>query len=112
MSDIDHYLNYLDETYEAVVKHLLERKLPPTVERIQLYFGVLVRPYYFWSQETKLPEEKHPAEEMKPATQKQMEYLQTLRNWGRHSKTDEELRKMSSYEASLLIEACKGVKKQ
>ena len=111
MSDISRYLDYVDETYEVIVRHLVEKKLPPTDERIRLYFGVLVRPYYFWTQEVKLPEEKHPAEETKPATQKQIEYLQTFRSWGKHNKTDEELRKMSSYEAPVLIEACKGGKK-
>ena len=111
MSDISRYLDYVDETYEVIVKHLVERKLPPTDERIRLYFTAIIRPYYFWIQEVKLPEEKHPAEETKPATQKQIEYLQTFRSWGKHSKTDEELRTMSSYEASVLIEACKGGKK-
>ncbi len=111
MSDIGPYLDYLDSMYDVVVKHLLEKKLPATDERIRLYFGVLVRPYYFWSQEVKLPEEKHPAEETKLATEKQIEYLQKFRSWGKHNKTDEELRKMSSNEASLLIEACKREKK-
>ena len=42
MSDISRYLDYVDETYEVIVKHLVEKKLPPTDERIRLYFGVLV----------------------------------------------------------------------
>ena len=106
--DIERYLEYVDRTYDVIVKHLVERKLPLTDERIRLYFGVLVRPYYFWTQEVKLPEEKQPAEETKPATKKQIEYLQKLRDWKKHDKTDEELRKMSSYEASVLIESCRG----
>ena len=102
MNEIEHYLEYLDSTYDLIVKHLAERKLPLDNERIRLYFGVLVRPYFFWSQEEK------PQEEVKPATRRQIEYLQTLRKWGKHQKTDEELNRMSSQEASTLIESCGG----
>ena len=110
MSDIDRYLGYLDATYEAIVKHLVERKLPPTDERIRLYFSAIVRPYYFWSQEENPTGEMQSAKEAKPITEKQIEYLQKLRSWKKHNKTDEELRRMSSYEASVLIESCGGKK--
>jgi hypothetical protein len=110
MTDLDRYLDYLDATYDVIVKHLAEKRLPVTDERIRLYFTALVRPYYFWAQEEKpLPEEKQP-KEAKPITEKQIEYLQKLRSWKKHNKTDEELRKMSSYEASVLIESCGGKK--
>ena len=100
--NIDRYLEYLDSMYDRIVTHLVGKSLPLDDERVRLYFGELVRPYYFWAQEEK------PQEEVKPATRKQIEYLQTLRKWGKHQKTDDELNRMSSQEASALIESCGG----
>ena len=131
MSDISRYLDYVDETYEVIVKHLVEKKLPPTDERIRLYFTAIIRPYYFWAQEedrkpvasekdTKIvdvsrtagePEKtgssSAPARKITPA---QLSLLKDLRKKLKKESSDEYLQGLSIDEASMLIDEWKKVK--
>ena len=131
MSDISRYLDYVDETYEVIVKHLVEKKLPPTDERIRLYFTAVIRPYYFWAQEegrkpvasekdTKTvdvsrtagePEKtgspSAPARKITPA---QLSLLKDLRKKLNKESSDEYLQGLSIDQASVLIDEWKKVK--
>ena len=131
MNDISRYLDYVDETYEVIVKHLVEKKLPPTDERIRLYFTAIIRPYYFWAQEedqkpvasekdTKIvdasrtagePEKtgspRAPARKITPA---QLSLLKDLRKKLNKESSDEYLQGLSIDQASMLIDEWKKVK--
>ena len=131
MSDISRYLDYVDETYEVIVKHLVEKKLPPTDERIRLYFTAIIRPYYFWAQEedrkpvasekdTKIadasrtvggPEKtvlpRAPARKITPA---QLSLLKDLRKRLNKEAPDAYLQGLSIDQASMLIDEWKKVK--
>ena len=106
MSDISRYLDYVDETYEVIVKHLVEKKLPPTDERIRLYFGVLVRPYYFWTQESQEAKgsDAPPKRPERKITGGQLEFLRDLKKkLKKDSVADDYLSSLTFDEASELI---------
>ena len=129
--DIERYLEYVDRTYDVIVKHLVERKLPLTDERIRLYFTAIIRPYYFWSQQedrkpeasekdTKIvdvsrtagePEKtgppRAPARKITPA---QLSLLKDLRKKLKKESSDEYLQGLSIDQASMLIDEWKKVK--
>ena len=129
--DIERYLEYVDRTYDVIVKHLVERKLPLTDERIRLYFTAIIRPYYFWAQEedrkpmasekdTKTvdvsrtagePEKtgppRAPARKITPA---QLSLLKDLRKKLNKESSDEYLQGLSIDQASVLIDEWKKVK--
>ena len=131
MNEIGRYLDYVDETYELIVKHLVEKKLPVTDERIRLYFTAVIRPYYFWAQEedrkpmasekdTKTvdvsrtagePEKtgppRAPARKITPA---QLSLLKDLRKKLNKESSDEYLQGLSIDQASVLIDEWKKVK--
>lgn len=130
MNNLNRYLDYVDETYELIVKHLVERKLPVTDERIRLYFNSIIRPYYFWAQEEnqkprvfeqdgrKIVDMSGKAGELEtppraPAKMITPAQLQLLRNLSKRLKkdvSDEYLQRLSVDEASKLIDQWKGVK--
>ena len=128
MNNLDRYFGYIDETYELIVKHLVERKLPVTDERIRLYFNSIIRPYYFWAQEEnqkprvfeqdgrkivdmsgKAGElETPPRAPAKMITSGQLAYLKDLRRRLKKKATDEYLQGLSFAQASALIDDWKG----
>jgi hypothetical protein len=129
--DIERYLEYVDRTYDGIVKHLVERKLPLTDERIRLYFTAIIRPYYFWAQEEdRKPEASEkdtkavdasrtvgepektgspsaPARKITPA---QLSLLKDLRKKLNKKSSDEYLQGLSIDQASMLIDEWKKVK--
>lgn len=125
MTDIGRYLDYVDETYELIVKHLVEKKLPITDERIRLYFNSIIRPFYFWSQEEnqgpdvtgdvnkgsgpRHPEPPRPIGRM--VTPSQLLFLKDLRDSLKKDAKDEFLQHLSFQDASKLITEWKAEKK-
>ena len=124
MNEIGRYLDYVDETYELIVKHLVEKKLPVTDERIRLYFNSVIRPYYFWAQGAdqqdgrRIIDMSGKAGELeatnpsrapaKMITSGQLAYLKDLRRRMKKKATDEYLQGLSFAQASTLIDEWKG----
>ncbi|MHB8395700.1 MAG: hypothetical protein ACYDAZ_00625 [Thermoplasmataceae archaeon] len=120
MNDLESYMKYLDSIYGAVLKHLESREPNYEIDehQVDLYFNSIVRPYYYWTQESGAPSSEKKQEEKNGGngsqekksddiTVPQLNLLRDMRTWKKHSKTDEELEKLSKREASKLIEELK-----
>lgn len=125
MNDLEPYMKYLDSIYNAVTKHLQSRDPNYEIDehQVDLYFGAIVRPMYYWTQENgsqsteKRQEDRNAgngSQEKKTdsITIPQFELLKKWGQWKKHFMTDEELKKLSKREASGMIEELKGGKAQ